>query len=62
MGFFDAIGTVLERVVPTAIGFATGGPIGAATSFAGVERAKRTEKNIERANFMYQPDYWWFWP
>ena len=56
MGFLDAIGTVLERVVPTAIGFATGGPIGAATSFAGVERAKRTEKNIERANFMYQQD------
>ena len=56
MGFFDAIGTVLERVVPTAIGFATGGPVGAATSLAGVERAKRTEKNIERANFMYQQD------
>ena len=44
MGFFDAIGTVLERVVPTAIGFATGGPIGAATSFAGVERAKELKK------------------
>ena len=48
MGFFDAIGTVLERVVPTAIGFATGGPIGAATSLAGVETAKRTEKIMER--------------
>jgi len=56
MGFLDAIGTVLERAVPTVIGFATGGPIGAATSLAGVERAKRTEKNIERANFMYQQD------
>lgn len=56
MGLFDAIGTVLERVVPTAIGFATGGPIGAATSLAGVERAKRTEKNIERAEYMYQQD------
>ncbi len=56
MGFLDSIGTVLERVVPTAIGFATGGPIGAATSFAGVERAKRTEKNIERAEYMYQQD------
>jgi hypothetical protein len=56
MGFFDAIGTVLERVVPTVIGYATGGPVGAATSLAGVERAKRTEKNIERANFMYQQD------
>tara|TARA_R110002050_G_scaffold114570_1_gene230177 strand:+ start:1361 stop:2239 length:879 start_codon:yes stop_codon:yes gene_type:complete len=56
MGFLDSIGTVLERVVPTAIGFATGGPIGAATSFAGVERAKQTEKNLERAEFMYQQD------
>jgi hypothetical protein len=44
MGFFDAIGTVLERVVPTAIGFATGGPLGAATSFVGVEQAKKTKK------------------
>ncbi len=56
MGFLDSIGSVLDRVVPTAIGFATGGPIGAATSLAGVERAKRTEKNIERAEFMYQQD------
>ena len=56
MGFLDSIGTVLERVVPTAIGFATGGPIGAATSLAGVERAKRTQKNIERAEYMYQQD------
>ena len=56
MGFLDSLGTVLNRVVPTAIGFATGGPIGAATSFAGVERAKRTEKNIERAEYMYQQD------
>ena len=56
MGFFDSIGTILDRVVPTAIGFATGGPLGAASSLAGVERAKRTEKNIERAQFMYQQD------
>ena len=56
MGFLDSIGTVLDRVVPTAIGFATGGPIGAATAAAGVERAKRTEKNLERAEFMYQQD------
>ena len=56
MGFLDAIGTVLERVVPTAIGFARGGPIGAATSFVGVEQAKRNEKSIERAQAMYQQD------
>lgn len=56
MGIFDAIGSVLDRVVPTAIGFATGGPAGAVTAAAGVERAKRTQKNLERAEFMYQQD------
>jgi len=53
MGFFDSIGTVLERVVPTAIGFATGGPIGAATSFAGVEKAKRNEQRMENQMSIY---------
>jgi hypothetical protein len=48
MGLLDSLGTVLERVVPTAIGFATGGPLGAATAAAGVERAKRNEKMMER--------------
>lgn len=56
MGIFDAIGSVLDRVVPTAIGFATGGPAGAVTAAAGIERAKRTQKNLERAEFMYQQD------
>lgn len=56
MGFFDAIGTVLDRVVPTAIGFATGGPAGATTALVGVERAKAKTKQIERANFMYTQD------
>jgi len=56
MGLLDSIGTVLERVVPTAIGFATGGPFGAASAAVGVERAKRSQKNLERAQFMYQQD------
>lgn len=56
MGFFDSISTVFERAVPTAIGFATGGPIGAATSFAGVERAKGQQRNLERQELMYQQD------
>lgn len=47
MGFLDSIGTVLDRVVPTVIGYATGGPIGAANAAAGVERAKRNEKRME---------------
>lgn len=56
MGFLDSIGTVLDRVVPTVIGFATGGPIGAATSLAGVETAKRNEKIMER-NMSYIDPY-----
>jgi len=56
MGFLDSLGTVLDRVVPATIGFATGGPLGSATALAGVERAKKTEKNIERAEYMFQQD------
>ena len=56
MGFLDAIGTVLERVVPTTLAFATGGPAAAITTAAGVERAKKNQKNLERAEFMYQQD------
>jgi hypothetical protein len=56
MGFLDSIGTVLDRVVPTVIGFATGGPLGAATSLAGVETAKRNEKIMER-NMAYNDPF-----
>jgi len=56
MGFFDAFETVLDRVVPTVIGYATGGPVAAAKAFAGVEMAKRKKKNLERAEFMYTQD------
>ena len=56
MGFLDSISSVLTRVVPATIGFATGGPVGAMTSLAGVERAKKNEKIMERAEFMYQQD------
>jgi|TARA_R110001606_G_scaffold169945_1_gene315166 hypothetical protein len=56
MGLLDSLGTVFERVVPTAIGFARGGPAGAIAGLAGVERAKRAEKTLERAEFMYQQD------
>lgn len=56
MGLLDAIGTVFERVVPTAIGFATGGPVGAITAAAGVERAKKNEKIMER-NMAYNDPF-----
>ena len=56
MGLLDSIGSVISRVVPTAIGFATGGPGGAVTAAAGVEIAKRQQKQIERAEYMFQQD------
>ena len=56
MSFLDAFGTVLDRVIPTAVGFVTGGPAGALTAAAGVERAKKQEKVMERAEYMYLQD------
>ena len=53
MGLLDSLGTVLDRVVPTAIGFVTGGPAAAATALAGVERAKKNEKIMERNMSIY---------
>ena len=48
MGFLDSLGTVLDRVVPTAVAFVAGGPAAAVQTAAGVERAKRNEKIMER--------------
>jgi len=47
MGLLDAIGTVVDRVVPTVIGGVTGGPIGAVTSLYAAEEAKRNQKIME---------------
>jgi hypothetical protein len=55
MGFLDALHSVVERVVPTAVGFVTGGPAGAVSGLAGVETAKRNEKIMER-NMSYFQD------
>jgi len=56
MGLLDSISSVVSRVVPTAIGFATGGPAGAIQGAVAVERAKSKTKQIERANSMYTQD------
>ena len=58
MGFFDSLGTVLDRVGGAVSGFVLSGgsPIGAVTGLAGVERAKKQEKQLERAEFMFQQD------
>ena len=52
MGFFDALSTVTDRLAGAATGFLTGGPAGALLGAAGVERAKRQEKALERAEYM----------
>ena len=57
MGFLDAIGTVMDRVVPTAFSLVTGGPAAALNTAAGIERAKKNQKIMETAEFnMYQND------
>lgn len=49
-----SISSLLSKAIPTAIGFATGGPIGAATAAYGAESqsraAKRQQDNINREN------------
>jgi hypothetical protein len=54
MGFFDSIGTVLDRVGGAASGFfmSGGNPLGAVTGLAGVEQAKKQQKQLERAQSM----------
>ena len=51
-----SLGSILSRVVPTAIGFAQGGPAGAASAAVGVERQKKQQKKAETREFMYQGD------
>ena len=41
--------SLVSRIVPTAVGFVTGGPVGAVTAAIGTESAKKEEKKIKRA-------------
>jgi len=50
------LGSIFNRVIPTAIGFATGGPIGAAAAAVGTERALKDKKVMETREFMYNQD------
>ncbi len=43
-----SISSIVSRVIPAAIGFATGGPVGAFTAAAATESAKRQEKQVKR--------------
>ena len=44
------ISSIVSRIVPAAIGFATGGPIGAASAAMATEKVKRQERIIKREN------------
>jgi hypothetical protein len=44
-----SISSLVSRIVPTAIGYVTGGPVGAYTALASTESAKRQEKQQKRA-------------
>ena len=51
-----SLGSLLSRIVPTAIGYATGGPVGAVTSFAAVEQQKATERDIKAQNIQIEKE------
>ena len=42
------LSSIIDRIVPTAIGFATGGPVGAFTATVATEQAKSQEKKIKQ--------------
>ena len=44
------ISSLVSRVLPVAVGFATGGPIGATSAALATESAKKQEKKIKAAN------------
>lgn len=52
-----SISSIVSRIVPAAIGFATGGPIGAATAAATTEKIKRQERIVKRQNQALEQEY-----
>lgn len=50
------IGSLISRALPTAVGFVTGGPVGAASAFAAVEQQKKQERQIKQQNNLYQQE------
>ena len=51
------LSSIVSRIVPAAIGFATGGPVGAYTAAAATESAKRQEKIIKREQDRQRQEY-----
>lgn len=52
-----SISSIVSRIVPAAIGFATGGPVGSFTAVAATESAKRQEKIIKREQDRQRQEY-----
>lgn len=50
------LGSLVSRIIPTAVGFATGGPVGAFTSAVAVESAKKQEKKIRQEQARQQQE------
>lgn len=48
------ISSLVSRIIPVAVGFATGGPVGATSAALATEAAKKQEKKIKQANDDYQ--------
>ena len=42
-----ALSSIVSRIIPAAIGYATGGPVGAFTATVSTEQAKSQQKKIE---------------
>jgi gas vesicle protein len=43
------LSSFVSRVIPAAVGFVTGGPVGATTAILATEQAKKQERSIKRA-------------
>ena len=42
------LSSLVSRIIPTAVGFATGGPVGAVTATLATEQAKKQERQVKR--------------
>ena len=47
------LSSIIDRVLPAAVGFATGGPVGAFTATVATEQAKTQEKKIKQQNLQF---------
>jgi hypothetical protein len=51
------LSSFISRAIPTAVGYATGGPVGAATAFANVTAAKQQEEQIKQQIAKEEQEY-----